>query len=275
MAITHQNTTFQSGNTAGGSNDITFAHDSGSGSNRLLLVGVGWDGSTTVTGVTYNSVSMTKLDGGASGNVKCDVYGLLAPATGSNTVDVDFSANQSSVGVTAMTLNGVQQVLPSNTNKSTGSGTALSTSITTTYTNSWGVDFWSKASAFGSVTVDGSQTERSNNSTKGSSTESKATVGSLSMDWTATSSSAYSHVVIEAVSIDDVYSLEQEGFRFRDDDGNETGASWLAVQDTNITRAKQTTTRLRVLVNATNDPGGIQYQLEYREKGVGDTWRAV
>jgi len=62
-------------------------------------------------------------------------------------------------------------------------------------------------------------------------------------------------------------SLEQEGFRFRSDDGSETTATWLASQDSSITRALETNTRIRLLVNATNDPGSIQYQLEYRKNG--------
>lgn len=59
-------------------------------------------------------------------------------------------------------------------------------------------------------------------------------------------------------------TLEQEGCLWRADDGNETGATGLASQDTSITRASGQNTRLRVLVNATNDPSSTQYQLEYK-----------
>ncbi len=69
-------------------------------------------------------------------------------------------------------------------------------------------------------------------------------------------------------------NLEQEGYRFRADDGDEDTATWLATQDANITRAALTNTRLRVIVNATGDPTSNQYQLEYRK--VGDTdWKKV
>ena len=60
-------------------------------------------------------------------------------------------------------------------------------------------------------------------------------------------------------------TLEQEGFRFRDDDGSESGATWLADQDTNILRDKNLNTRLRVIVNATQNPDPKQYQLEYKK----------
>ena len=59
-------------------------------------------------------------------------------------------------------------------------------------------------------------------------------------------------------------TLEQEGFRWRDDDGSESAATWLATQDTNISRDRNENTRLRVLVNATGDPASNQYRLEYR-----------
>lgn len=59
-------------------------------------------------------------------------------------------------------------------------------------------------------------------------------------------------------------TIEQEGFRFRDDDGSETTATWLANQDTNITRAKSTNTRLRLLLNATGNPDTRKYYLYYK-----------
>jgi hypothetical protein len=69
--------------------------------------------------------------------------------------------------------------------------------------------------------------------------------------------------------------LTQEGFRFRDDDGSETTATWLASQDTPVTRAKNTPTRLRVLVDAASDPAGKAFQLEYRVAGSSDPWTKV
>lgn len=59
-------------------------------------------------------------------------------------------------------------------------------------------------------------------------------------------------------------TLTQEGYRWRDDDGNETTASWLAAQDTSVTRARGTNTRLRILIDATLDPDSQSFQLEVR-----------
>jgi len=67
--------------------------------------------------------------------------------------------------------------------------------------------------------------------------------------------------------------IEQEGYRFRADDGSESAATWLEAQDTNITRAIASPARLRVLINATGDPASAQYQLEVRRSG--GTWRKI
>jgi hypothetical protein len=67
-------------------------------------------------------------------------------------------------------------------------------------------------------------------------------------------------------------TLEQEGYRWRADDGSESAATWLVSQDTNITRDKALNTRLRVLINATGDPASQRYKLRYRKVGD-DGWR--
>jgi hypothetical protein len=59
-------------------------------------------------------------------------------------------------------------------------------------------------------------------------------------------------------------TLEQEGFRWYNDDGSESASTAFAAQDTNITAASSTTKRLRMLVNATGDPATKAYKLQYR-----------
>lgn len=72
-----------------------------------------------------------------------------------------------------------------------------------------------------------------------------------------------------------VISYEQEGFRFRADDGSETTATWLAAQDTNITRGRNINTRLRMLVDTTDDTPSNQYQLEYKKSTDGTYKRVI
>lgn len=60
-------------------------------------------------------------------------------------------------------------------------------------------------------------------------------------------------------------SLEQEGFLFRNDDGSETTATAKGAQDANVTAPLAANLRLRMLVNATGDPSGIPYRLDYKK----------
>ena len=63
-------------------------------------------------------------------------------------------------------------------------------------------------------------------------------------------------------------SVEQEGFRFRNDDGSESAATWKAAQDVDASIAIDERFRLRFLLNATGDPAAQSYQLEYRKVGA-------
>ena len=65
--------------------------------------------------------------------------------------------------------------------------------------------------------------------------------------------------------------LDQEGFRFRNDDGSEAAATWKAAQDTNIILTAEEAFRLRVLVDATNDPDAGAVQLEVKKTSEADT----
>jgi hypothetical protein len=62
---------------------------------------------------------------------------------------------------------------------------------------------------------------------------------------------------------------EQEGFRFRNDNGTEITATWLAGQDTNITADKGTIFRLRMATCVTGNPLTSQATLQVR--AVGDS----
>jgi len=82
---------------------VSWKHTVGTGSNRLLVVGVAFEHDTTpypsVSNVQYNSVSLTKIadrDGVAPGNsytAHASLWYMLNPSSGSHTVDVTASAD--------------------------------------------------------------------------------------------------------------------------------------------------------------------------------------
>lgn len=73
-----------------------------------------------------------------------------------------------------------------------------------------------------------------------------------------------------------VAAFEQEGYRWRNDDGSETTATWLAAQDTPITQPKLTNTRLRILLDTSGgDPATTQIQLEWNRAAADAIWRRV
>jgi len=77
--------------------------------------------------------------------------------------------------------------------------------------------------------------------------------------------------------IDFPVQVEQEGFRWRNDDGDEDEATWKAAQDTDITNVQRNTNvRLRVLLDTDGDPDACTYQLEWKESNDGDSeWLKV
>ena len=76
--------------------------------------------------------------------------------------------------------------------------------------------------------------------------------------------------------IDFPVAVEQEGFRWRNDDGDEDEATWKAAQDTDINIAKNTTVRLRVILDSDGNPDACTYQLEWKESNDGDSeWLKV
>lgn len=68
-------------------------------------------------------------------------------------------------------------------------------------------------------------------------------------------------------------TIAQEGFRWRNDDGDEDGATWLAAQDTNAEIDLDTNARLRVLLDTT-EPETVTPTLYYK-KSTDSTWLQV
>ena len=73
-------------------------------------------------------------------------------------------------------------------------------------------------------------------------------------------------------------TVQQHSFRFRDDDANESIATWAALKNVDINLLAGESRRIRFLLDATGDPDETQFQLEYRHKpaaGVFAAWEKV
>ncbi|MEN6537916.1 MAG: hypothetical protein ABFD60_07800 [Bryobacteraceae bacterium] len=60
-------------------------------------------------------------------------------------------------------------------------------------------------------------------------------------------------------------TFTQEGYRWRNDDGDEANATWTAAQDTGITAPANAVRRIRFIVDTAGDTNAALYQLEYKE----------
>lgn len=82
---------------AAAATSLTYAHTT-TGADRGLFAGVCVNDNRSITGVTYNGISMTAVE---TGSPSYRLYGLIAPATGANNVvvSVDAAGNITSVAV--------------------------------------------------------------------------------------------------------------------------------------------------------------------------------
>jgi len=94
--------------------------------------------------------------------------------------------------------------------------------------------------------------------------------GSYNSSWTAGAAlTQVGHVIAAWKESGAAATADQEGFRFRNDDGSETSATWAASQDTDKTAPLATNLRLRMLVNATLDLASAAFTLRYQKNGAG------
>lgn len=179
------------------------------GSSRYLTVGIAMlsVGGSSVSSITYNGVAMTKIDAKASvsGAVRAELWGLVAPATGSNTIAVTLSAALDSIGE-AVSFTGVHQTSPyegTGDASATNVGAADATvNVVTVADNDWCVDI--VATDDTAITVGAGQTSRNNVTgalgSGGMSTEGPDTpAGSVTMSWTAVGALATWSIVSTAL----------------------------------------------------------------------------
>ncbi|MDP2632263.1 MAG: hypothetical protein Q8P25_00880 [Candidatus Curtissbacteria bacterium] len=169
---------------------LTYSHTT-SGSNRLLLVFVGFDDfPANITDVTYGGVSLTFVDGQTVGGRRIELWRLIAPATGANDVVASFSAN-TAILAGSMSYAGVNQTTPLGTAaKASGVSTSASVDVSSGTGEIVADGVLGVFAQPQSFTVGGGQTERWNQEQgdmdQAGSTEPGATT--VTMSWTASCS---------------------------------------------------------------------------------------
>lgn len=104
-----------------------------SGSNRFLIVTIALFSTGSVSTLTYNSVSLTRISSISNSGITTEVWGLINPTIGTNTISVTLSGSLTSVGEASSWVNVNQTTATEGTATGTGSGPSdASVAITST-----------------------------------------------------------------------------------------------------------------------------------------------
>lgn len=120
----------------------TYSHTC-TGSNRILFVFVNITSpSTTISGVTYNTVALTHITDsvGSPGTNALSSWYLVAPATGANNIVVSLTGSNNLAVMSSSYTGAKQSAQPDNSTTNEGTGvSSLTTSLITVADNSWTV----------------------------------------------------------------------------------------------------------------------------------------
>jgi len=165
------------------------------GTNLVLIVGVGMedltDADRVISSITYNGVSLTKIrsDDDTTNNITTDLWYLINPTTGANTILVTMNAGTISTTLGgAVSFSGADQTSPIEANTgTTGTADPATLSVTTITDNAW-VLATIFSSTLNTMTVTGVQTSRWNVDTGlflagGGTFGPQSPAGSVSMSW--------------------------------------------------------------------------------------------
>lgn len=185
---------------------FTFSHTT-TGTNRALFICIAYQSATVnaANSVTYNGVALTRATSVSRNFTTADIWYLPNPASGSNTISISGLDTVSGAAATAVSLTGVASTVLDGTNTGSGAAaTSLSTSVTTSFANSWVLDCAAVQIGGSGITITsgGGQTQRSNinqgpnSELKGVATQIGTTAGSYSNSWTISTSENWSQAIV-------------------------------------------------------------------------------
>jgi len=124
----------------GGPTTKTWTHTTSSGTNRILELEADiWQdtaGAGTVSSASYNGAALTKVTSSLSGGMDSEIWYLVNPASGTNTVSVTITGATDAIKLSVSTFTGALQSSPVDvTSTATGTSGNPSASLTTTAAN--------------------------------------------------------------------------------------------------------------------------------------------
>jgi hypothetical protein len=168
----------------------SFSHTTTTNPNRILVVTVSVFAAGTVTGITYNGVALTHQAAAdvANGVYRSEVWYLVAPATGANTVAVTLSGVSTSIANSLSYWNVDQGAPIEATATNTGTGDTMSVAVTTLTRNATVVANLTTPTVTAITDAAGQQARDTNNGVLGASKADDkgpvVTPASTTLSWT-------------------------------------------------------------------------------------------
>lgn len=202
MAISADTSTKSISTGYSGSGSFTWSHTCTGASLLIVAVSLWQDvaGTGTVTAMTYNGTSMTKANAITNVAMRAEIWYLLSPAAGTNTVSATVTGDTDQRGFVSSSWIGTatSSVLDTANAGTTGSASPITGSVTPTTSNALVID---AASRYGTaaVTKGGSQTLLQSDVTGSTTTASSYLIAGApsaqTLSWTTTGSNDWAHVV--------------------------------------------------------------------------------
>lgn len=165
-----------------------------SGTERFVSVGLKYNDDTlTVTLAQYAGVNLSLVASRTISTISAQaLYALVAPATGTQTMQVNLSSNASEIGIGVVPLTGVDQTTPMGTQTNAGGSSSTASTTVTTATGEVIVDVVDGCGE--TLTAGANQTERWSQVSAKGSTQNGVDGGVMS--WALGASSCWSIIAV-------------------------------------------------------------------------------
>ncbi len=263
------------------------------GANRMLVVAVSWevDGAITIDAITYGGQSMVEAveivtpDAGFAAG--CAIYYILEAgiaAASSTTISATYSSAPAEGNINAASYTGVNQTGGATTNPATASAESNETTPNPllpdlTETDEGMVSAVNSNGNASTVTWGTDMTEQTDNATASAngSYADRLSTTNANVNIEPTNASQNRASACSASFAPSALTYEQEGFRWRNDDGSESAATWRQAQDVDDSIGKEENIRVRVLSDSAGaDPPTATASLQYkRDDEAAAEWRDV